>query len=317
MIRKPLIATAAAFVLSAWLNAGDLPPAKAKDKSERPIFTNSLGMRLAAIPKGEFTMGSEELPSELPVHKVRITKVFMLAIHPVTVAQFKAFVKDTGHKTEAETRKGALGFNNAARWFDKKAEYSWKSPGFEQPDDHPVVCVSWNDAVEFCKWLSRKEDKKYRLPTEAEFEYACRAGTTTRFSSGEADESLKEVANLADKSLLKKMDEKIVAMNAAPKGNKSAGIAGWDDGYSFTSPVGKFKPNPWGLYDMHGNVWTWCADWSARYEAGPQDDPTGPAGPTKGRVIRGGTWYIGRFAVARPIAFSALRGIASAMWGFG
>ena len=265
-----------------------------KDGAETALIINSLGMKLLPIHKGEFLMGSDELPSEKPIHKVRITKDFYLASHPVTVAEFREFVKDSGHKTEAEANgKGALGFDAEAKWIAVKPEYTWKKPGFDQGDDHPVVCISWSDAMAFCKWLSKKEGKTYRLPTEAEFEYACRAGTTTRFSSGEEDESLKEVANLADGALQKRARENLTAYNAAPKGNKSGGIAAWDDGYAFTSPVGKFKPNPWGLYDMHGNVWQWCANWSVRYTEGPQDDTTGLEAATTGRVIRGGTWFIG------------------------
>jgi sulfatase modifying factor 1 len=265
-----------------------------QDKADNAPITNSLGMTLVKIKKGEFVMGSEELPSEKPPHKVRLTRDFYLAIQPVTVAQFEAFVKDTGYQTEAQKNgKGALGFDVDARWFALKKDYSWRKPGFEQDGDHPVVCVSWNDADAFCKWLTKKEGKTYRLPTEAEFEYAARAGTTTRFSSGDDDASLKDVANIADQALLTKMDKKIVAFNAAPKGNKSGGIAAWNDGYPFTAPVGKFKPNPWGLHDMHGNVWTWCADWTGKYQDGKQNDPTGPASSASGRTIRGGAWFVG------------------------
>lgn len=266
-----------------------------KDKDDRPTLVNSLGMKLVLIPKGEFQMGSEELPSEKPIHRVRITKDFYLANQHVTVGQFRAFVKDTGYQTEAEAKgKGALGFDAEARWLAPKADFNWKKPGFEQADDHPVVCVSWNDAVAFCKWLSRKESKTYRLSTEAEWEYACRAGTTTRFSCGETDASLQGHANLADASLKAKVGDRIVTMNVAPPGNQSGGIAAFDDGYAFTSPVGKFKPNPWGLYDMHGNAWQWCNDWSQnRYPTDKlQDDPQGPA-TGMGRCIRGGTWFIG------------------------
>jgi formylglycine-generating enzyme len=284
-MRIALCSLCVALLLSA------VPPEKARARDA--TVANSVGMKLVLVRKGGFTMGSAELPSEKPIHKVRITKDFYLAAHPVTVGQFKAFVKDTDHKTDAEKGKGALGFDLKARWFAAKGAHNWRRPGFEQADDHPVVCVSWHDADAFCKWLSKKEKKAYRLPTEAEFEYAARAGTTTRFSSGDADVGLKDTANCADQALLKKMDKKIVAMNAAPPGNKSGGVAAWDDGHSFTSPVGKFKPNPWGLYDVHGNVWTWCADWTVRYQEGAQDDPTGPAGPTSGRVIRGGAWFVG------------------------
>jgi formylglycine-generating enzyme required for sulfatase activity len=284
-----MIRTSTACLL-AVLSFSVIGQAEAQDKD---TFTNSLGMKLIGIKKGEFIMGSEELPSEKPVHKVRLTKDFYLAANIVTIGQFKAFVKDTGYQTEAERSGSTLAFDLEARWFaPKKKGASWRKPGFEQADDHPVVCVSANDAEAFCKWLSKKEGKTYRLPTEAEFEYAARAGTTTRFSCGEEDASLKGFANLADQALLTKADKKIIAMNAAPKDNKSGGVEAFDDGYPFTSPVGKFKPNPWGLFDMHGNVWTWCGDYSGKYQAGEQTDPAIMT-PTTGRCIRGGSWWIG------------------------
>jgi formylglycine-generating enzyme required for sulfatase activity len=242
-------------------------------------------MKLVLIHKGQFEMGSHEehFASENTVHHVTLTRNFYMAAYPVTLAQFRAFVTDTGYKTEAETNgKGGDGFDRAAHRFAHKPEYNWRNPGFEQADDHPVVEVSWYDADAFCKWLSKKEGKTYRLPTEAEFEYAARAGTTTRFSCGDADETLKEYANVADDALA-------LEMGQTPR------KGGWNDGYAFTSPVGKFKPNPWGLYDMHGNVWTWCNDWSLnRYQPEAVVDPAGPEKEaTGGRVIRGGSWGTG------------------------
>jgi sulfatase modifying factor 1 len=138
--------------------------------------------------------------------------------------------------------------------------------------------VSWNDAVAFCKWLSKKEGKSYRLPTEAEWEYACRAGTTTRYSSGDDFETLAKVGNVADATAKAKFPDWSWAIAAS-------------DGYVFTAPVGKFNPNAFGLYDMHGNVWEWCADWygDEYYAASPADDPMGPASGA-GRVFRGGGW---------------------------
>ena len=126
-----------------------------------------------------------------------------------------------------------------------------------------MVNVTWNDAVAFCDWLSKKEGKKYRLPTEAEWEYSCRAGTKTRFYSGDDIETLKGVANILDASFKKKYPQ-------------ASWAAAWDDGYPFTAPVGKFKPNAFGLYDMHGNVWQWCADWYGEYPQGKVVDPQGP-----------------------------------------
>ena len=141
-----------------------------------------------------------------------------------------------------------------------------------------MVNVSWNDAVAFCKWLSKKEGKTYRLPTEAEWEYACRAGTTTRYYSGDDPETLAKVGNVADAAAKAKFPDWKYTIKA-------------NDGYVFTAPVGKFKPNAFGLYDMHGNAWQWCADWygAEYYAASPADDPTGPDSGN-GRVLRGGSW---------------------------
>ena len=264
------------------------------------VVTNSIGMKLAPIPAGEFVMGSAESaedvarafqdhdalsPSEFedehPRHPVRITRPFHLGIHEVTVGQFREFVKDSGYRTDAEKGtefKGAFGFDAETGELGESEEYSWRNVGFEQTDMHPVVNVSWNDAVAFCKWLSSKEGKSYRLPTEAEWEYACRAGTTTRYYYGEDPKGLAVVGNVADATAKAKFPD-------------------WDwpiaatDGHVFAAPVGKFKPNAFGLYDMHGNVYEWCADWYGEdyYAQSPADDPPGPVGGLD-RVYRGGSW---------------------------
>jgi len=141
--------------------------------------------------------------------------------------------------------------------------------------------------VAFCEWLSKKEDKKYRLLTEAEWEYACRAQTTTRFYCSDDEDSLKEIANIADASF-----ERMY-----PSANWAKD---WDNGYPFTAPVGKFQPNAFGLYDMHGNVWEWSADWYDEdyYSNSTEEDPQGPGAsdaatsrPNRSRVIRGGSFY--------------------------
>jgi formylglycine-generating enzyme required for sulfatase activity len=179
-------------------------------------------MRLITIPAGEFDMGSREpakqlaesfkiearfLEDQYPLHHVRISRPFYLGECEVTVGQFHTFVKDTGYTTEAEKDgKGSWGYDPSTpkpkpgqRWL-QKPELTWRNPGFPQTDKHPVVHVSWNDCKAFCDWLSRKEMRTYRLPTEAEWEYACRAGTVTPFSTGEEPESLKAYANIADRS---------------------------------------------------------------------------------------------------------------------
>ena len=150
------------------------------------VVSNSLGMKLAVIPAGEFMMGSPDsdrdcLTDERPQHRVRITAPFNLAQHAVTVGQFRCFVTDTAYVTDAEKgeKKGTYGWDAKKKKLSFSQAFSWRDPGFEQTDEFPVVNVSWNDAVAFCQWLGRKEGKAYRLPTEAEWEYACRAGTTS------------------------------------------------------------------------------------------------------------------------------------------
>jgi formylglycine-generating enzyme required for sulfatase activity len=244
-------------------------------------MTNSLGMNLLLIPRGKFVMGSpkgeeDHLDEELQ-HEVEITQPYYLGKHEVTVGQFKAFVKDANYLTEAEKDgKGGRAFDG--KEFVQKPEFTWKNLHFAQADDHPVVVVSWNDAVAFCAWLSKKEGKTYRLPTEAEWEYACRGGTKTRFGSGDREADLKAVANIADAALKAKWAEATWAVK-------------WDDGFAFTAPVGRFQANAFGLHDMHGNVWEWCADWYGEdyYGKSPRQDPPGPAKGTD-RVARGGAW---------------------------
>ncbi|MDA1018266.1 MAG: formylglycine-generating enzyme family protein [Planctomycetota bacterium] len=233
---------------------------------------NSLGMRLVDIPPGKFTMGSPEAEQgreaqETP-HEVELTKGFYLGVHEVTVGQFRRFVRDANYQTDGQRDgKGGWGVNEAGS-IEMSGKYTWESPGFKQSDDHPVVLVTWNDAKAFCRWLSDKEQKEYRLPTEAQWEYACRAGTKTAYTFGNDPQQLPAYANVGDRPAAK------------PK-----------DGYHQTAPVGRFKPNAFGLYDMHGNVWEWCEDRYVpnSYRPEKQTDPTGPASGMA-RVQRGGGW---------------------------
>ena len=264
-------------------------------------ITDSIGMKLVLIPAGEFMMGGGEsaedvaaffkntygvnlaasdYASEYPQHRVRITRPFYLGTYQVTRGQFRQFVDATGYKTDAENDgKGGWGYNGDS--YGQKPEYTWRNVGFEPTDQHPAVNVSWNDAVVFCAWLSGKEGKTYRLPTEAEWEYACRAGTTTRYSSGDDPETLAKIANVADAAAKATFPYWKNIINAS-------------DGFAFTAPVGQFQPNAFGLYDMHGNVWQWCADWygTKYYAVSPVDDPAGPGSGTY-RVCRGGSWMMG------------------------
>ena len=287
---------------SAVVPAG--PAGEPNARREKQI-TNSIGMKLTLVPSGEFLMGSGEsaeethtlltktegknsLPADFfkmehPQHRVRITKPFYLGTYHVTRGQFQQFVADTGYKTDAEKgeQPGAYGWDPDKKEFGFNEKYSWRKWGFEQTDEHPVVNVSWNDAVAFCKWLSGKEGKTYRLPTEAEWEYACRAGTTTRYYSGDDPEALAKVGNVADATAKARFPDWKNTIKAS-------------DGYAFTAPVGSFKPNAFGLYDMHGNAFQWCADWygAEYYTASPADDPSGPDSGMV-RILRGGSWIDG------------------------
>jgi sulfatase modifying factor 1 len=267
------------------------PQIKRSDEPAKEIV-NSIGMKLKLIPAGEFMMGSDATDSDAEdeefidhaagrkeKHRVRITKPFYLGIHQVTRGQFRQFVDAARYQTEAEKDgEGGYGWNESAKKFEQNARFNWLSAGFDQTDDHPVVNVSWNDAQAFIGWLSQKEGTTYRLPTEAEWEYACRAGTTTRYSCGHDPEGLAEVGNIADGTAREKYSEWTWTISAR-------------DGYVYTSPVGRFRPNKWGLYDMHGNVGEWCSDWFAAeyYKQSPVDDPQGATQATH-RVHRGGGW---------------------------
>jgi len=190
---------------------------------------------------------------------------FYIQTTQVTVGQWRQFAKDAGYKSEAETGGGAYIWTGS-EWKKQKGIY-WDKPGFAQIDSHPVTCVSWNDAQKLIEWLSKKEGKVYRLPTEAEWEYACRAGTTTPFAFGNCLST--NEANYNGN----------YPLQGCPKGEYRGK----------TIPVASLKANAWGLYDMHGNVWEWCEDWYGDY---PTGSVVNPAGPNSGadRVLRGGSW---------------------------
>jgi formylglycine-generating enzyme required for sulfatase activity len=196
-------------------------------------YTNELGMDFVLIQPGEFTMGGARgepgrEAGEGPQHPVRITQAFYMGAHEVTQQQY--------------------------------AEVMGKNPSRFTAPKNPVEQVSWNDAVEFCARLSKKDGRTYRLPTEAEWEYACRAGSTEAYCYGGDPGQVGDYA--------------------------------WDKRNSDgkTHEVGLALPNAWGLYDVHGNVWEWCQDWYGGYKPGPDEDPVGPTSGTY-RIVRGGSWF--------------------------
>ncbi len=283
-----------------------------------PETVTSIGTEpLLLIPAGEFQMGStseqldavlkfdpsfkkEYAADEQPAHHVQITKPFYLGQHELTKGEFAAFVTAESYKTEAERDgKGGYGFDEQEESFSQKPEYTWRNPGFAQTDSHPVVNVSWNDAVAYCNWRSRKEGKPaaykiegetttftgepgYRLPTEAEWEYACRAGSQAIFSCGDEPARLAAVGNIADGTAKAKLSKSNISTIAAT------------DGFVFTAPVGQFQANAFGAKDMHGNVWEWCQDiYDAKAYGGRGSatvDPFVTVGEGSDRVVRGGSW---------------------------
>jgi formylglycine-generating enzyme required for sulfatase activity len=229
-----------AVVLAERLGALLAPPAVTPPQRRAgDVIANSLGMKFAWCPPGTFLMGSP--PSELgrcedeQQHQVTLTRGFWLGVTPVTQAQWQA----------------VLGSN----------------PSDFQGDDRPVEQVSWDDCQEFCKRLAERDGRPYRLPTEAEWEYACRAGTTTPFYFGATIST--DQANYDGK-------------NTYGKGKKGKYR-------EETTPVGSFPANAWGLYDMRGNVWEWCQDWYGPYPEGDIKDPQGSKSGDA-RVVRGGSW---------------------------
>ncbi|MCD6405497.1 MAG: formylglycine-generating enzyme family protein, partial [Planctomycetes bacterium] len=214
----------------------------------KEVIHEKTGIEMVFIPAGEFMMGSPSGESrrdsdEGPVHKVVLTKAFYLGKYEVTNGQYQAFLNSAGYDGSRDADSDYLRHH---RDWNKYA-----STG----DSYPIVCVSWKNAQAYCKWAG------LRLPTEAEWEYACRAGSSTRFSFGDSDSQLDSYA--------------------------------WYNGNSGskTHPVGQKRPNGWDLYDMHGNVWECCADWKGDYPSGSVTDPQGPSSESA-RVLRGGSWNI-------------------------
>jgi sulfatase modifying factor 1 len=257
----------------------EVKPVVKPEPSKGP-FQNKIGMTLVRIEPGEFLMGApddddEAIANERPARRVKIDRPFLISDTEVTMAQFEHFAKAMDYVTDVERSGGGGGYDSASKRFMNDEKFSWRETGWKQSEKHPVVNVSWGDAQRFCRWLSTLEGRTYRLPTEEEWEYACRAGTTTRFWTGDQGTDLLKVDNIADH-----------ALSAVIPGRK---VVEGDDGFPFTSEVrahGTASANPWGLYNMHGNVREWCqksADTrSVASELLQTNEP---------RPVRGGCWY--------------------------
>ena len=248
------------------------------------------GMKFVWVPKGCFQMGqtiaekqylikargkekyTKYYERELPRHKVCLDG-FWMGQHEVTRGEFRQFIKATGYQTDAEKKGTAWIFNKETDWKWKEEKgYHWQKAGYPQNDTHPVVNVSWNDAQAFLKWLNKNTGKEFALPSEAQWEYACRGGSSAMRFWGDGEAEACRYANIADKD------------HWSPSFPCS-------DGYKFTAPVGNYKPNDFGLYDMLGNVWEWCQDIYAK-DAYKKHSVKNPIYAQSGsnRVFRGGSW---------------------------
>ncbi len=259
------------FGLAARLIAADLPTAQKLPA----VAVRGVSVEMVRIPAGEFLMGADN-EGERPRHQVKV-RSFDMATTEVTVGQFRAFTQATGYKTEAEkenwgfvccwSKPGDAGWRSRGYW-KKEEGATWRNPGFPQSDADPVILLSWQDAAEFCKWLATETGQQFRLPSEAEWEYAARAGSEADLQAG-------------------------------------ADTYGWsrENSELRTHPVALKKPNAWGLFDTAGNAWEWVADvWTRDYEGAPTDGSARMDGgsshpqiaPGDGRILRGGGWGLER-----------------------
>lgn len=305
-----VLATVATLAL---LAAAAVTPAAAQQapRDARPAFKLLEAFRdcptcpvMVPIGPGKFEMGADDAENErervapplremtAPRRTVTIPSAFAIGKYEVTRAEFAEFISDSGHKpTEscfvfAPDRDApiltAQPVDRSAT-FTERTGFSWRNAGFRQANEEPVVCVSWNDAKAYVAWLSTKTRQRYALPSEAEWEYAARAGTTTARFWGDGLQDICGFANGGDLALVRTRG--VLFERDTP-------FMPCDDGFSFTAPVGKFKPNAFTLHDMIGNVAEWVEDcWADTYASAPTDGSAFTPPDCRRRVVRGGSWF--------------------------
>jgi len=272
-VSPPVLSTSTSTTARPNLTA---PGSVFKDCSDCP--------EMVVVPAGRFVMGaapgeeeSEKLPENFrnrsqPQHGVDVAG-FSAGKFEVTRGQYRAFVEATGRSSAG----GCYVWTGSKFELDQAKD--WRNPGYAQEDPHPVTCVSWEDAKAYVVWLSGRTGKGYRLLTEAEWEYAARAGTTTRGFWGDDGDQSCAYANGADQTTKAQV----------PGWNYR--IANCNDRYAYTAPVGSYRANAFGLYDMLGNVWEWTEDcWNENYNSAPTDGSAWTRGDCSRRVVRGGSW---------------------------
>ncbi len=279
--KEALIRPLTTFILSAALAFSLSAPAYAKDgpKNTKPPKD------MIFVEGGCFEMGDpypqttrlDGDPDEKPLHTVCVSDYY-IGKHEVTRGEFARFVGETGYRTQAETEQGCYIIYGGRVWENQKDLY-WER--LKQDDNHPVACVTWNDATEFIKWKNKKSGLKFRLPTEAEWEFAARErGKVMKYSWGVDGD--KPQGNVADEAAHRELAEVFP---------EKTYWKGYDDGYVFSSPVGSYKPNGLGIFDMSGSVWEWMYDLYDvdYYKKSPKDNPKGNR--TDGTHVRkGGSW---------------------------
>ena len=236
--------------------------------------------KLVVVPAGSFMMGSKKGDDdEKPVHRVTIKRPVAVGVYEVTRGEFGRFVEETGYSTGDKCKTyESEGFFGDSEWKTRSGR-GWKNPGFEheQGETEPVVCVSWDDAQAYVRWLSDQTGEGYRLLSEAEWEYVARAGTTTARHWGESEAGQCRYANGGDQT--------------AKSHNDGWTVAACDDGHYQTAPVGRYEANAFGLYDVLGNVWEWTEDcWNKSYAGAPSNGGAWESGECSRRVLRGGSW---------------------------
>jgi sulfatase modifying factor 1 len=247
---------------------------------------------LVPLPGGHFTMGvpmgeeeREGVPAQVrgqsaPTHGVTV-RPFALGKYEVTRGEFLAFVRETRHNMGDTCTALVTSDDRTRLTFRETPGRNWRHTGFEQTDEHPVVCVSWTDAKAYLAWLSRRTGHGYRLPTESEWEYAARAGTPAARYWGDSREPACRNGNVRDETIVGEL-----GVTADP-----GSYFHCTDAHAHTAPVGRFAANRFGLHDMLGNVWEWVEDcWNASYLSAPADGSAWTAGDCVRRVARGGSW---------------------------
>ena len=243
---------------------------------------NGITLELVKIPAGSFIMGSDRHPDELPQTIVQVDKPFWMGRFEITNAQFRAY--NPAHDSRDEHRHGYQ--------FGRKG-YSMNHP------DQPAVRISWQEAMDYCKWLSEKTGMKFSLPTEAQWEWACRAGSDTPFWYGDMSADFSRYANLGDIKLkefaactaYKFYESAMVIENPNKYDDWIPRDTTYNDGGFISEPVGRYVRNPWDLFDMHGNVWEWTLSSYLPYPYNENDGRNELSSENGKRVVRGGSWY--------------------------